>query len=738
MRVVQVSAFIDHADRPAAALLEAWPTLAGVARAAAEHDNVTVLHAARHDEVIARDGVTYRFICVDPTNRARDLATAMRQLKPDVMHLQGLGFPSCAAALSQELPHVPLLVQDHADRLPPIWRRPAWRRGMRGVDAVSFTALAQAQPFLDARIFAAHTAVVAIPESSSAFVPLDRDAARSASGIHGDPCVLWVARLNQLKDPLTALRAFRIALDRIPHARLWMCFTDAPLLDDVRAAIASDPLLEQRVVLLGRVPHETVRQLASAADIYFSTSHAEGSGYALMEAMACGATPVITDIPPYRALTGNGSVGGMFAVGDAAAAADALLRAASTPMDRHSVRACFERNASFDVVGSRLARSYRECLTRRRSPRVVMLTPGGIDATGTHVIPTLLTLVERVARSVDLHVITLRQTQVPDRFTFRGATVHSLTPRRALTRIRQLHRGRRLRCLHAIWMHPSGTVAAAAGAALRVPVLLELNGGDMAAIPDIGYGARLRWTGRARLSAAVAGADRIIAGSDAMCEAAARLGIHAERLTYGVPLDEWPAAEPRARTGPTLRLLSVGYLNAVKDHSMLLRTAARLAETDIDFTWRVIGDGTLRDSLVRMRDELGLGDRVTFEGFKPHEQLRPYYDDADVLVMTSRHESEAKVVLEAAVSGLAVVGTHVGHLADFSPHAACTVECSDDTALALVIQQLANDDDLRMTLAWNAQRIALQHDADSGAARILDCYGITLPAPELSAAVSLS
>ena len=56
---------------------------------------------------------------------------------------------------------------------------------------------------------------------------------------------------------------------------------------------------------LGRLPHERLAAYYSAADIFVSGSHREGSGYALIEAMACGAIPCVTDIPSFRAITGG-------------------------------------------------------------------------------------------------------------------------------------------------------------------------------------------------------------------------------------------------------------------------------------------------------------------------------------------------------------------------------------------------------------------------------------------------
>jgi hypothetical protein len=58
------------------------------------------------------------------------------------------------------------------------------------------------------------------------------------------------------------------------------------------------------VRLAGEVAHDRIAAFLSAADIFVVGSHHEGSGYALMEALACGTTPVVTDIPAFRALAG--------------------------------------------------------------------------------------------------------------------------------------------------------------------------------------------------------------------------------------------------------------------------------------------------------------------------------------------------------------------------------------------------------------------------------------------------
>jgi glycosyltransferase involved in cell wall biosynthesis len=230
---------------------------------------------------------------------------------------------------------------------------------------VVFTAPSLVRPFTRAGLFGPLTQFFAIPESSSRFSLGDRAEARARTGLHGEPCVLWVGHLAAGKDPLTILEGVARAALQLPGLQLWCAFGNAPLLEDVHRRIDRDPRLAGRVHLLGKVPHAQIETLMQAADLFVSGSHAESCGYALLEALASGVTPVITDIPSFRALTGDGSVGNLWPPGDAEKLADALVRAASTRRSPSDIRAHFEAALSFAAVGRLWADAYAQVLDGR-------------------------------------------------------------------------------------------------------------------------------------------------------------------------------------------------------------------------------------------------------------------------------------------------------------------------------------------------------------------------------------
>ena len=199
LSVAQVSFFSDPQCRSPEDLLSAWPTLVQVAEAAAASGvRVTVLQASQHWHRLRSNDVDYHFLPfggVASTSAGiaafRDLAATLR---PDVFHVQGLGFPREVTALAAAAPGVPIVVQDHADRPPRrFWRWPAVRRSLAAARGVLFCAREQARPFRRIGLLPNRTRVYEVPESTCGFTALDQAEARTLSGVSGDPALLWAA-----------------------------------------------------------------------------------------------------------------------------------------------------------------------------------------------------------------------------------------------------------------------------------------------------------------------------------------------------------------------------------------------------------------------------------------------------------------------------------------------------------------------------------------------------------------
>jgi glycosyltransferase involved in cell wall biosynthesis len=356
--------------------------------------------------------------------------------------------------------------------------------------------------------------------------------------------------------------------------------------------------------------------------------------------------------------------------------------------------------------------------------RIACVVPGGVDSSGTErVIPCLLWLLEEWAREHDVQVFALHHDPRPGQWTVNGVPVSNAGARpryaRTVAAIAATHGRAPFDFLYAVWAE-AGVPAGVAARLLRRPLILHLTGGDLVALPEIGYGLLLTRRGRIRLRIAAECAARVLVPSLPGRADASRRGIDAERVPLGVSLRAWPPVAPlRRHAGEPLRLVHVASLNAVKDQSNLLDAIARLRETGAAFHLDVAGVDTTGGAVQRHAAALGLLDHVTFHGFLPQLSLRPLLIGSHVLVVSSRHETGPIAALEAAVAGVPTVGTAVGHVAEWAPQAAVAVTPADPDALARAIFAIHEDEDRRLAIAAAAQQRAIAEDATWTARRVL-------------------
>ena len=113
-------------------------------------------------------------------------------------------------------------------------------------------------------------------------------------------------------------------------------------------------------------------------------------------------------------------------------------------------------------------------------------------------------------------------------------------------------------------------------------------------------------------------------------------------------------------------VLFVGNLLPVKDPDLLLQMFSKLVASDPESSWKLvmIGKGPLRESVLQEAAGLGIAAQVQMLGPLPAEQVALWMNAADVLCLTSRNEGLPNVVLESLASGLPVVATNVGGIAE--------------------------------------------------------------------------
>ena len=168
------------------------------------------------------------------------------------------------------------------------------------------------------------------------------------------------------------------------------------------------------------------------------------------------------------------------------------------------------------------------------------------------------------------------------------------------------------------------------------------------------------------------------------------LGFNLDRLLSISPKDREQARVSFQIPDEAIVVTTVGRLTAIKQHTLFLEMADRLARRSERFMFLIVGDGELRTALETRAKELGLWSRVRFLGWRG--DLENVYGATDVFVLTSRNEGTPVALIEAMAAGVASVSTDVGGVRDVvtGPHLGSLVPFGDAGALADAVMLLAD------------------------------------------------
>lgn len=124
-------------------------------------------------------------------------------------------------------------------------------------------------------------------------------------------------------------------------------------------------------------------------------------------------------------------------------------------------------------------------------------------------------------------------------------------------------------------------------------------------------------------------------------------------------------------------LLSVGELNANKNHQIVIRALAQLNDSNIHYM--IAGKGDLHDELIDLANRLGVSEQVHLLGYR--KDVAELYKTADVYCLPSIREGLNVSVMEAMASGLPVICSCIRGNTDliskdncFKPQNCCAVK----------------------------------------------------------------
>ena len=149
----------------------------------------------------------------------------------------------------------------------------------------------------------------------------------SALGVAGRPVVLSARKLFPIYNQETIIAAFRLVRSRVPDAVLLVkdYRSDPDYLDVVRRLVDENGLHDSvRILRDGPVPAGS-RPLRLAS-VSVSVPFSDGTSMSVLEAMACGSVPIVSDLPSLREWIRDGRNGYLVAPTDKEALAERIVQ----------------------------------------------------------------------------------------------------------------------------------------------------------------------------------------------------------------------------------------------------------------------------------------------------------------------------------------------------------------------------------------------------------------------------
>lgn len=155
------------------------------------------------------------------------------------------------------------------------------------------------------------------------FTPARDDWFRKRRGWQDNFVILSLRSWEPIYGVDVVARAFSLAVKDVPDLRL-ILLGNGSQASQIRSIIENEGISD-KVFFGGQVSQKDLPNYYQSSDLYISASHSDGSSVSLMEAMACGVPPLVSDIPGNREWIVPKNNGWLFPDGDVKDLRDQIL-----------------------------------------------------------------------------------------------------------------------------------------------------------------------------------------------------------------------------------------------------------------------------------------------------------------------------------------------------------------------------------------------------------------------------
>lgn len=107
--------------------------------------------------------------------------------------------------------------------------------------------------------------------------------------------------------------------------------------------------------------------------------------------------------------------------------------------------------------------------------------------------------------------------------------------------------------------------------------------------------------------------------------------------------------------GRRRNIVTVGRLEPQKNHKLLIKSFAKIADKYKDEQLIIYGDGSIKNELINFSEKLGIKERVIFKGRT--KNVQDEIKDSKIFTLSSDFEGLPNVIMEAMALGLPIIST---------------------------------------------------------------------------------
>jgi glycosyltransferase involved in cell wall biosynthesis len=185
-------------------------------------------------------------------------------------------------------------------------------------------------------------------------------------------------------------------------------------------------------------------------------------------------------------------------------------------------------------------------------------------------------------------------------------------------------------------------------------------------------------------------------------------------VNYGVNGEDRLKARQATCDRPTGQILGVGAVIEQRDFTALVRAFARIAGQFPKYRLKIIGH-VYDDRALRLAQELGVKDRVTFTGELPHDSVLDELAQSDIFFssLTGRYVGLGTATIEAMLMGVpTVVNAYAGilgrHRLEDWQHVVLLPSLAEEV-IADRLRRLLTDEALRRTVGRGGRSFVSEH-----------------------------